>query len=298
MSGRGRIAVILLSLVGIGAAAAILQARETNYPLEPVPERLLYLRSGKAADRLMLTFDGLAADIYWIRSIQTYGRDLKDESRKDRFALVQPMLDLTTTLDPYFLIAYRFGAVFLSLEPPSGPGRTDQAIALLEKGLAADPDRWQLAHDIGFVHYSHTGNPAAAADWFERAAKMAGDRAPWLRTLAVLAKAESGNRRGARLMATEMLKSPEKYIRDASQRMINQLESLDRVDAVQKIVDTFTAARGRFPSSLMELAQAQMMGGIPVDTTNVVLAYDPVTGRVGIAPESKLMPLPLGLRKK
>ena len=97
----------------------------------------------------MLSFDALAADIYWIRAIQHYGRDRKPSQPTDRFELLQPLLDLTTTLDPHFNIAYRFGAIFLSLEPPNGPGRPDQAIALLEKGLANNPTRWQYAYDIG-----------------------------------------------------------------------------------------------------------------------------------------------------
>ena len=45
-----------------------------------------------------------------------------------------PLLDLTTTLDPYFSIAYRFGAIFLSEASPGGPGRPDQAVALLAEG--------------------------------------------------------------------------------------------------------------------------------------------------------------------
>jgi tetratricopeptide (TPR) repeat protein len=297
MSGRRRLSVVIASLAGIWLAAAILQARERAYPLADVPERLLYLRSGKTADRLMLTFDALAADVYWIRSIQSYGRDLKDRSRPDRFALVQPLLDLTTTLDPYFLIAYRFGAVFLALDPPHGPGRPDQAIQLLQKGLAADPSRWQLAHDIAFVHYFHTRNYAAAADWFERAAAM--PHAPgWLGTLAAMTKAEGGNRQGARQILTDLLESPDAYIRSASQRMLEQLDALDRIEAAQKIVDDFNAAKGRFPSGWPELFQARLLPGIPIDPQRVPLAYDVVTGRVMLAPNSPLSPLPQGFRNR
>ena len=52
-----------------------------GYPLPPPAERLLYLRSGKAANRVLLSFDALAADIYWIRTIQHYGATA---SRRDR----------------------------------------------------------------------------------------------------------------------------------------------------------------------------------------------------------------------
>ena len=60
---------------------------------------------------------------------------------------------LTTTLDPRFNIAYRFGAIFLAEPYPGGAGRPDLAIALLEKGLRARPDKWEYMQDIGFVHY-------------------------------------------------------------------------------------------------------------------------------------------------
>ena len=43
------------------------------------------------------------------------------------YALLYPLLDLTTTLDPYFSIAYRFGAIFLGEPYPGGPGRPDLA---------------------------------------------------------------------------------------------------------------------------------------------------------------------------
>ena len=127
----------------------------------------------------MLSFDALAADVYWIRTIQHYGRDRRSARTDDRFELLQPLLDLTTTLDPHFNIAYRFGAVFLAEPPPSGPGRPDQAIALLQKGLRDNPDRWQYAFDIGFIYYWHGARSRLAGfherrrDWFERAARDA-----------------------------------------------------------------------------------------------------------------------------
>ena len=69
--------------------------------------------------------------------------------------MLYPLLDLTTTLDPYFSIAYRFGAIFLGEAYPGGPGRPDLAIALLQKGLAAQPEKWQYMQDLGFVYYWH-----------------------------------------------------------------------------------------------------------------------------------------------
>ena len=242
----------------------------------------------------MLSFDALAADVYWIRSIQSYGRDLKDRSRPGRFELVEPLLDLTTTLDPQFLIAYRFGAVFLALEPPNGPGRADLAIRLLEKGLKANPTRWQLAHDIGFVHYFHTGNFAAAADWFERAAAL--PSAPtWLGPLAAVTKASGGNRTGARQMLAGQRDSPDAYIRRAAERALEQLTALDAIDVWQRAIEQFNQAHGRYPSGWPEMIQARAIPGIPVDPRGTPLVYDAATHRVTLSPASPLSPLPPGL---
>jgi hypothetical protein len=114
------LALVVAVIAGVAAAAAVLRAREQRFPLPNVPERLLYLRSGKVAGRLALSMDSLAADVYWIRTIQHYGRDYKNPGRPRRFELLQPLLDLTTSLDPHFLIAYRFGAI---LRASSSGGR-------------------------------------------------------------------------------------------------------------------------------------------------------------------------------
>jgi hypothetical protein len=290
MSRAHTLALGLAVALGLGGAAAVLHARETTFSL-PVPAaRLLYLRSGKAADRLALSFDAVTADVYWIRTIQHYGRDFKNRKRPNRFELLYPLLDLTTTLDPRFLIAYRFGATFLAAQPPEGPGRTDQAIALLEKGLRATPNRWQLAHDIAFIHYFHTRDFKQAGEWFKRAASMPG--APgWLDPLAAATLAHGGNRQGARQMLIGMSQSEEEYIRRVATRMLQQLTALEGVDVLTAAVETFRAREGRYPGSWMDLIRAGALRGMPTDEYGVPFAYDPVTHTVTIGPESPLLPL-------
>lgn len=297
MSNLLRAGIVIMAMAGIGLAAGVLHASESAFPLPPVNERLLYLRSGKVADRLMLSFDSLAADVYWIRSIQAYGRDLKRANPVGRFELVAPLLDLTTTLDPQFLIAYRFGAVFLALEPPNGPGRADLAIQLLQKGWSANPTRWQLAHDIGFVHYFHTGDFKAAADWFTRAAALKG--APtWLGPLAATTHAQGGDRAGGRQMLTELLDSPDDYVRRAAARALEQLTALDAIDQLQAIVEQFKTVHGDYPTSWSDLIRAGLLGGIPLDRRNTPFLYEPGTHQVTLSPGSPLSPLPDTLKKR
>ena len=52
------------------------------------------------------------------------------------YALLYPLLDITTTLDPRFNIAYRFGAIFLAEPYPGGrrPARSGDRAA--REGIA------------------------------------------------------------------------------------------------------------------------------------------------------------------
>jgi hypothetical protein len=291
------VAGALLTSLAIAAAATVLSARETTWPLPVSTERLLYLRSGRTADPLFLSFDALAADIYWIRTIQHYGRDRKSIGRPDRFDLLAPLLDLTTTLDPYFNVAYRFGAIFLSWAPPNGPGRPDHAVALLEKGLRARPDRWQYAHDIGFVHYWYTENYPEAAIWFERASAMPG--APeWLRPLAGITLASGGDRQGAKRLLEELRTSEEAYLRQAADRGLAQLRALDAIDVLQARVNRFREIAGRPPSDWVEVVRAGLLAGVPADESGTPFVLDPGTAHVDLSPESLLGPLPRGLERR
>ena len=128
------------------ATAVVLHASQASRFPAPTVDRpdILYIRSGATMRRLALDYDAAAADAYWIRTLQHFGRErLAPPGHERTYSLLYPLLDLTTTLDPYFTIAYRFGAIFLGEAYPGGPGRPDLAIALLEKGLKAQPQKWQ-----------------------------------------------------------------------------------------------------------------------------------------------------------
>jgi hypothetical protein len=126
---------------GIAASAEMLHGREKHFPLAEATDRFLYLRSGRTADRLALTFDSLVADVYWIRTIQHYGRDYKNRDRTGRFELLEPLWTSRPPSTPTFS-SHIDSARSFSLSPPDGR-EADRRSRL--SGLAANPTRWQLA---------------------------------------------------------------------------------------------------------------------------------------------------------
>ena len=219
-----------LSLLGAAMLVHAFSARTFASPNEG--EERLYVSSPAAVERMALGFDALAADVYWIRALQHYGRNrlLAREGRAS-YDLLYPLLDMTTTLDPYFNIAYRFGAIFLSEPYPGGPGRPDLAIELLRKGIEARPGRWQYYHDAGFVEYSAHRDARAASAWFRRAASLP-DAPNWLLPVAA-ALLGNEDRAASRQLWLQILQSEEPWLRERAVRGLQQLDALDENDRLR-----------------------------------------------------------------
>ena len=286
----------VLAALCLGAAVALHAAQDARFPAPSVDRPdLLYVRSGDTMKRLALEYDGAAADLYWIRALQHFGRErLAPPEHTRTYALLYPLLDLTTTLDPYFTIAYRFGAIFLGEAYPGGPGRPDLAIALLRKGLAVQPLKWQYMQDLGFVYYWHLQDYRAAAAWFQQAADVPG--APsWMRSLAAVTLAEGGHRSGSRSLWQQIAKSEESWLRDSAALRLAQLDAMDAIDALEARVRAFQRARPGASPTWQQLRAAGYVPGIPADPTGVPYVLMP-DGHVTVAKESRLWPLPGQLR--
>jgi tetratricopeptide (TPR) repeat protein len=240
---------------------------------------------------MMLSFTDLAADVYWIRAVIHYGGERRATNVEGRYALLYPLLDLATTLDPHFDVAARLGAIFLSEGYPGGPGRTDLAIALLEKGLRNDPQRWQYRHALAFVNYWWIRDYTEAARQFELAGQLPG--APlWLRTMAAVTLAKGGDRAGARQLWSELYAIADvPWLRRAAENRLQQLQAMDELDAIGAIAERFIARTGRAPTAWSDLIAAGLLPGVPVDPAGVPYLFEPGAG-ISVATSSPLFPLP------
>ncbi len=161
MSSRSPVAaagVVVVAAVLLAGAARVQAVREQDYSLASgrpgSADESLYLRSGTAIRRMAGPLGTLAADVYWIRTIQHYGgtkRRLNERVRgpepppalaaagTDEYALLYPLLDITTTLDPRFKIAYRFGAVFSPSPIRTAPAGPTSRRRCLKRGSRLNP---------------------------------------------------------------------------------------------------------------------------------------------------------------
>jgi len=284
-----------LVLAALVAAFVGLETWRDRVYGEPAPgDSVLYVRSGEALRRMSLSFAPLMADVYWVRAVQYYGGTRLSTSPTKRYDLLYPLLDIATALDPHFNIAYRFGSIFLAESYPGGAGRADLAIALLEKGVRADPTKWRYLQDIGFVYYWWVGDYIQAAAWFKKAADVPG--APWwLRSLAAVTLTQGGDRRSSRVLWQSLRDTADnEWVRNNAGLRLSQLDALDAIDQLMVVVAGFKARTGQNPASWDTLVRARMLRGVPLDPTGVPYVLDPTTGTVTVGAASALNPLPTG----
>jgi len=245
---------------------------------EPLQE-VLYIPSPKVVERMSLGYSGLLADIYWTRVVQYFGT--KHQAKAKQYLILEPLLDMTTTLDPKLLPAYEFGSVFLAQKPPEGAGSPQGAARLVEKGIRENPTSWKLYYDLGYIYWLELKDPAKAADAFERGSKITGAH-PWMRVMAAALTGHAGETETAIYMWTNIYDSTDDKVLKAN--ALNRLQCL-RVDSEVKIlqdrVDEFTKQNGRIPTAWQELISTGLLRRTPTDPKGNL--YGLVDGRVQVA---------------
>ena len=289
------IAIAVLLAISVSVQAV----RDRGWAPFVPPNPTLWMQSGAMTGKLALGFRNLAADVYWIRAVVYYGGkrqmsagEQTASERAANFDLLYPLLDLVTSLDPHFKVAYRFGAIFLTEAYPNGPGRPDLAIKLLERGIANDSGRWEYMEDIGFVYYWWVRDFQRAAEWFKRAGEQPG--APtWLAPLAATTLAEGGDRRSSRFLWTQILQNTDiEWLRGNSVKRLQQLDAMDTIDELNRRASRFMAREHRPPRDWGELSAAERLSGIPLDPTGMPYVLEVSSGRIDIDRNSSLWPLP------
>jgi tetratricopeptide (TPR) repeat protein len=283
-------AAAVSSMLAIAIALQI--ARDRVFAYTPIDRQVLYVSNPGVIRRAALSYDTLLADVYWIRALQYYGGERQKPPLTRSYDLLYPLLDMTTTLDRRFNIAYRFGAIFLAEPHPGGAGRPNEAIALLKKGIALNPNKWEYYQDIGFIYYWHIRDYQHAAEWFRRGGDV--PAAPfWMKSWAAVMLTRGGNRDASRALWAQIGQSEENdWLRNTARMRLRQLDALDQIDVLKRVVEDYTRRTGRPATSWEQLIAAHVVPGVPTDPAGTPYTLDSQTGEIGVAEQSQLWPLP------
>jgi len=279
-------ACLPLLFIAIAALQVRIDAKTRSAP--QAKEELLF-RSGPAMKKLSLGYDSLLADIYWTRTVQYYGSRVGTPGAN--FDLLWPLLDLTTALDPKLMPAYRFGAIFLSEPGEVGADRTDLAIQLVKRGIAANPNEWRLDTDLGFLYYWRMKDyPDAAAAYL---AASNNPKAPaGLKFLAARIAEEGASFETSRMIWSELYESTKDPTiqKDAAQQLRSLTAQEDEVH-LDELAGEYRKSFGHPPASTEEMRTAGLLAHIPADPAGFpyVVGAD---GKSHLDPASPVVILP------
>lgn len=254
---------------------------------------LLIFTSPELVKKLALGYDNLVADFYWMRTIQYYGRRDKADKRPIRYKNLATLLDITTTLDPDLLDAYRVGGNFLAEPDPVGAGQPREALRLLDKGIRRHPREWRLWQDKGFIYYWFMKDYRSAGEvWLE------GSRRPgaphWMAPLAALSLSKGGAVEIAMaLWRRQYEESDRADVKDNARNHLVSIEVMRNIWTLEALIERYRDKRGVFPASLAELVRGDETRYPIIDPLGEPYRYDPASGVVSLSDKTRVRFLPV-----
>ncbi|HEY0703599.1 MAG TPA: hypothetical protein VGD60_12605 [Candidatus Acidoferrales bacterium] len=296
MSNVNHTRILRLALVAIPILFVLLAflQRDIDAAAGPLqnqnPE--LMIQSGKMLKKMSLGYDSLLADIYWTRTVQYFG--FRVGKPGETFPLLAPLLDITTTLDPQLIIAYRFGTIFLSEPDPAGAGRADLAVDLVKKGIAANPDYWRLYQDLGFLYSIRLKDYPKAAE-----AYLEGSKNPkaqiFMKVLAAAVALKGDDLETSRAIWGEVYNSTQdELIRRRAVQHLQAIQANLDLKRLNEVSEAYAQKFGHFPATIQDLQRAGFVRGAPKDPEG----YPYVIGPAGVPQLDPQSPVVLDPDKK
>lgn len=276
----------LVAIVVLFGAIAALQVRiDMESRSEAQQKQQLLVTSGPLLKKMSLGYAPLLADIYWTRAVQYYGSRLGQTDVT--FDLLSPLLNIAVTLDPHLIIAYRFGAVFLSMPRPD---RTDLAIDLVKRGIAANPDEWRLDYDLGILYYWRLKDYKNAAPAFLAASNVPG-APPFLKVMAASMAEKGGSIEMSETIFAELYRSTQD--RNVKKWAIEQLQLLNvqqEEARLNALLEDYKTRFKRTPHSMDDLVAAGLLRQNPLDPVGYPYVIGP-DGKIDLYPTSPVRTL-------
>jgi tetratricopeptide (TPR) repeat protein len=296
---------IAVLLFGLGTSIIIQRWIDGKRGIGTAVEEALYVSSGQTLKRASLGFDGLIADLYWLRTIQYFGgksQQIKGDLNigdvsEWKLTLLEPLISITTELDPHYVSAYRFGSLFLP------DINAESAIRLAQRAITDNPQDWRLQQDLGFIFWKLNRYHEASAAYLQ------GSRLPeaprWMEQMAAIMRANGGDSETAKQMFFRIHETTDDpTVKKTSLNRLQSYQAEDEVTFLNRLLISFRQQKGSCPNSLPSLFKAlssqslqqikqaglnldeQMM---PLDPHGFAYTYDAANCTIALAAESTIV---------
>jgi tetratricopeptide (TPR) repeat protein len=275
MKSRAIVTIALCAFLAAGFASVWHLQKKIDEQREAMSleRQEILLWPGSVVKKLSLEYAPLGGAIYWTRAVQYYGESHRLSQGK--LELLWPLLDVATTLDPHLLVAYRFGSTFLSAPFPTGAGRPDLAIKLLERGLKENPDYWRFYQDVGNVYYFDMKDYSGASQAFAEGSKNPHSYI-WMKVMAAKIAAEGQSLETSYFLWRDVYQTAtDKAVKENAERHLKIVKAQMDLRELNRLADEFEKQRKQRPARLGDLQQAGMVGVVPVDPEGFPYVFGP-----------------------
>ena len=262
---------VVLAGVVLGARARLEAGGEDR-----VPASLLYLPKGPFLRALALGQEETLADLLYIWSIQYYS-NYEDATRYDY--LDQVFGGAITELDPRYVEPYLVGSLIMSMEAKD----PQRALQLFDKGLALNPDNWELAYWAGWECYG-LKNYACARDYWARASRMPKAPPQLMRLAAKMLEREGDVGAALREYRAILDQTTDESTRQVVSQWYERTRVQYELQRAGEAVEAWRAQRGGCPPSLDALVGAGLLPAVPVDSAGNPFHLDRTNCTVLLAP--------------
>ena len=275
-------AALLAGLVCVWKLQEKVDAARTTLQLD---NDELALRSPAVLKKLSLEYAPLMGAIYWTRAVQYFGG--KHQAHDQNLDQLWPLLNIATTLDPNLIIAYHFGATFLSDAPPRGAGEPDYAVMLLERGIQANPEHWRFYQDLGNVYYFDKKDYLKASQAFEAGSRLPGTP-PFMKIMAAKIAAEGESLETSFALWRDIYQTAtDADVRKNAEEHLRLVKMEMDLRALDQIAEKYEQRTKKRATSITDLAQAGLLPGQPLDPAK----FPYVLGQLGRAEPNPKSPL-------
>jgi tetratricopeptide (TPR) repeat protein len=264
--------VMLAICLGVGTGAS-LHIVDSQRPASFDVSELLYLPKGESAKLAAVGYREVAADLIWIRTLQLLADGM--HSRR-AYGWAYHAADVVTDLDPYSFSPYVVTGMILGV----WGGMPEESIRILKKGIAWNPETWQLPFYVGYDYYFELHDPEQAAPYIRMAASLPG--APeYLGKFAARMTVEAGKYEAA----LEFLDRLQEQVQDL--RLQEGLENRKRevilsrdIAGLEEAAQIYKNEVGHSPKSLDDLVRQGVIRGVPQEPFGGLYKISVKDGRV------------------
>ncbi len=268
----------ILLLVGLGWLQEELDRRQDRTVVQI--EGLAQLPRGEYLKPALLGYHHLGADVLWLRLLQVIG---KKRNTADEYEWMYHALDVITTLDPQYAYAYYAGGVILG----DLANRPDLSIRLLERGVSANPDVWDIPFLLGYNYYFLLNDPAKGAEYIMKAASLP-DGPAYLPGLATRMAAEAGSPDTAlAFLEARLRETQDPQMREVLAKRMKEVIIERDIRILEKAVEAYRTQHRAVPATLMDLVETGILPVLPQEPFEGEYRLDSKTGTVSSSTHSE-----------